>query len=200
LTPAAILGDFATLLRDRRWCSYTLCLGAAYSGLFAFLSGSSFVIIDFFGYPEQRFGLFFALVVLGYIVGTFSAGKLAGRLSTRTLVGYGSAIAAGAGAVMAALALARVDSVWAVVLPEAVFMLGAGIVMPQALAGGLAPYPHMAGTSSSLIGFSQMMLAAAAGILVGQFHDGTPLVMSLVIGASGAAALTGYLSMPPDYD
>lgn len=196
LNPAAILRDFGTLLRDRRWCSYTLCLSAAYAGLFAFLSGSAFVIIDFFGYPEQRFGLFFALVVCGYIGGTLTAGKLAGRLPTNTLVGYGSVIAAISGGAMAMLALARVDSVWAIVLPEAVFMLGAGIIMPQALAGGLAPYPHMAGTSSSLIGFIQMLLAAIAGILVGQFHDGTPLVMSLAVGIAGAAALISYATFP----
>lgn len=196
LTARAMLRDYGSLLRDRRWRGYTVCLSGVYAGLFAFLSGSTFIIIDFLGYPEQHFGLFFALVVCGYISGTLSAGKLAGRLPTRTLVGYGSAIAAGSGCLMAGLALAEVHNVWAIVLPQMVFMLGSGIVMPQALAGGLAPYPHMAGTSSALIGFIQMMSAAAVGALVGQLHDGTPLTMALAVGASGLVALLSYSRLP----
>ena len=93
---------------------------------------------------------------------------------------------------MAALALAGVFSPWAVVSPYILFMVGFGIIMPQSMAGALAPYPHCAGAPSSLFGFLQMAVPALAGGLVGQFHDGTSRTMAIAIGLGGVLALLAY--------
>ena len=193
LHPGALLRSYIALLRHPNWRWYALCLSFASSGLFAFLSGSPFVIIDFLGYEERQYGLFFAFIVAGYMGGTLVSGKLASRLSVNTLVGCGAALAATAGASMALLALWEVHSVWAVILPQTLFMFGAGVTMPQSMAGALAPFPQIAGTSSSLLGFCQMTLAACVGIWVGHHHDGTPLSMALAIGAMGLGCLGSYL-------
>ena len=117
------------------------------------------------------------------------AGRGVKRLGIDRLLGAGALTAAAGGVTMALLALLQVHSVWAVILPHMLFMAGTGIVMPQAMAGAMASYPEMAGTSSALLGFFQMALAALTGTLVGQFHDGTPLSMSLIIGAMGLLTL-----------
>jgi len=96
---------------------------------------------------------------------------------------------------MAGLAIAQVHSVWAIILPHMIYMVGTGIVMPQSMAGALAPFPHMAGTSSALLGFIQMTLAALVGVLVGHFHDGTPLSMALAIGSMGLLTLGSFVML-----
>ena len=40
-----------------------------------------------------------------------------------------------------------------------------GLVLPHAMAIALAPFPHIAGTASSLLGFIQMSLSATASAL-----------------------------------
>ena len=50
----------------------------------------------------------------------------------------------------------------------------------------------MAGSASALLGFIQMSLAAGLGMVVGQFHTGTPLVMTAVIAGCGLASLVVY--------
>ncbi|HHH38023.1 MAG TPA: Bcr/CflA family multidrug efflux MFS transporter [Sedimenticola sp.] len=184
-----LLGNYDRLLRDPAWRWYTLSCSFVFAGLFSFLSGSPFVIIDFYGYSEERYGLFFTLIVIGYMTGTQIAGRGVKRLGIDRLLGAGALTAAAGGVTMALLALLQVHSVWAVILPHMLFMAGTGIVMPQAMAGAMASYPEMAGTSSALLGFFQMALAALTGTLVGQFHDGTPLSMSLTIGAMGLLTL-----------
>ncbi|MES9914104.1 MAG: hypothetical protein ABW126_17110, partial [Candidatus Sedimenticola sp. 4PFRAG1] len=74
-----------------------------------------------------------------------------------------------------------------------IYMVGVGIVMPQAMAGALAPFPRIAGTSSALLGFIQMTFAAAVGILVGHFHDGSPRSMALSIAAMGLLTLISFI-------
>jgi len=194
-SPRRLLRNYGQLLRHRSWRWYTLCCSFVFAGLFSFLSGSPFVIIDFFGYQEQSYGLFFTLIVIGYMAGTLIAGRLVRRVGIDRLLGAGSLIAALGGGIMALLALYPVLSVWAIILPHIIYMVGCGIVMPQAMAGALAPFPEMAGTSSALLGFIQMTLAALVGVLVGQYHDGTPLSMSLSIGLMGILTLGSFMAL-----
>lgn len=190
-----LIRNYTTLLKHPTWRWYTLACSFVFAGLFSFLSGSSFVIIDFLGFREEQFGLFFALVVAGFMTGTIIAGRLARRIGINRLVGYGSVTAAIGGVLMAALALAGVHHVAAIIVPQMIYMMGVGIVMPQSMAGALAPFPQMAGTSSALLGFIQMSFAALVGVLVGHYHDGSPLSMALSIALMGLLTLVSFLRL-----
>ncbi len=194
-TARRLLHNYRRLLRHRSWRWYTLCCSFVFAGLFSFLSGSPFVIIDFFGYREQEYGLFFTLIVIGYMTGTLIAGRLVRRVGIDRLLGAGALLAALGGGGVTLLVLLPVHSVWAVILPQIIYMVGCGIVMPQAMAGALAPFPHIAGTSSALLGFIQMTLAALAGVLVGHYNDGSPLVMSLITGFMGLLTLGSFVAL-----
>lgn len=199
IRPLALLGTFRRLLGQRRFVGYTLTNACAFSGLFAYLSGSSFVLIEFLGVAPAHYGLLFTLVVLGFFVGSMTSGRYSRRLGRERLITLGTLCCALGGGGMAALSLADVFSPWAVVPPQMLFMAGFGIVMPQTMAGALAPNPDCAGTASSLFGFLQMGIAALGGALVGQFHDGTSHSMAVAIGLSGVLALLCYLGLarPP---
>ncbi|MBK1886559.1 Bcr/CflA family multidrug efflux MFS transporter [Marinobacter sp. DY40_1A1] len=189
----SLLRNYRTIGTDISFLSYTLTNALLFSGLFAFLSGSSFVLIDFLKVPPQQFGLYFAGIVAGYVTGNLSAIRLGSRLVPDQILVRGLIIAVAGGSLMAALALAEVFSVWAVILPQAVFMAGTGMVMPQTMAGAMANFPRMAGSASALFGFAQMAVAAFAGMLVGYLHDGTSLVMAATIAICAVASLAGYL-------
>ncbi len=194
-TPEHMLKNYATLLRHPTWRWYTLACSFVFGGLFSFLSGSSFVIIDFLGFGEEQFGLFFALVVLGFMAGTLIGGRLVRRTGYNWLIGAGSLVAAAGGVSMGLLAVMEVHHILAILLPHMIYRTGVGMVMPQAMAGALAPFPQMAGTSSALLGFIQMALAAFVGILVGHYHDGSPLSMALSIAAMGCLTLFSFLML-----
>ena len=193
LRPASLLKNYRIIGGDISFLGYTLTNSLIYSGLFAFISGSSFVLIDFLGVSAQDFGLYFALVVAGYVVGNLMAVQLGKRLLPDQILLRGLLLALAGGTVMASLAIAEVYSVWAVMLPQAVILCGTGMVLPQTMAGALANFPRMAGSASSLFGFAQMTIAAGSGALVGYLHDGTSLVMALVIALSAFAALASYV-------
>jgi len=61
------------------------------------------------------------------------------------------------------------------------------------MAGAMANFPRMAGSASALFGFAQMSVAAFAGMLVGYLHDGTSLVMAIIIAICAVASLGSYL-------
>jgi len=204
IQPRVILGNFRMLLGQRRFMGYTLTNASAFAGMFAFLSGSSFVLIEFLDVAPTRYGLYFAIGVAGFVCGTLLGGRLSRLLGTDRLIVAGAGLCALGGVSMAALALLEVHSVTAVMLPQTVFLAGLGMLMPQTIAGALMPFPQCAGSASSLLGFIQMTIAASYGVLVGQMHDGTPLPMALAIGLSGIVTLASYLLLvrpgAPDHD
>lgn len=191
-TIGTILKNYYALLHDRQYLGYLLTCSLSYAGLFCFLSGSSFVIIEYFAIPQQWFGMLFMLVVLGYISGTLLGGRLSYSRGHRELVSLGASVCMFAGLAMLGFALSEPSHVATSIGPMMVFMCGVGLVMPQSMAGALANYPHMAGSASGLLGFIQMTIAAITGIFVGHGYDGTPLVMSATIALMGVLTMAAY--------
>ncbi|MFG6176244.1 multidrug effflux MFS transporter [Halomonas sp. THAF12] len=195
IAPGAILANYRMLLGQRAFVGYTLTNAAAFAGMFAFLSGSSFVLIEYLGVSPGLYGVLFTLIVGGFFTGSMLSGRYSRRLGRDRLLSRATLLCALGGVVMAALALLGVHTTWAIILPHIVYMIGFGIVMPQSMAGALAPNPQCAGSASSLFGFLQMTIAALGGAMVGQFHDGTSHTMALAIGLSGVLALAAYVCL-----
>jgi DHA1 family bicyclomycin/chloramphenicol resistance-like MFS transporter len=187
--------DYTRVMGHRSWRWYTLVCSFVFCGLFAFLSGAPFVVIEHFGWAEEEFGWLFLLVVIGFISGSFSAARLSRRFGVDRQIMVGAILAALSGGSMLALAWLGVDRVAAVIAPMMFYMAAAGIVMPQAMAGAMAPFPERAGTASALLGFVQMSFAASAGVLVGHLHDGSPHSMAAAIALSGLLTLAGYAGL-----
>lgn len=78
------------------------------------------MIIDFLGYSEEQYGLFFALIVAGFMTGTLIADKLARKVGIDLLIGAGALIAASGGSAMAVLALLQAHHIAAIILPHMV--------------------------------------------------------------------------------
>ncbi len=190
--PGPIFRNYLALLTVRRYVGYMLTNACVYAGLFAFISGSPFVLIDLLGLEPQLFGFSFATIVVGYMAGTLTAGRLTLRLGIDTMVLTGSVVALASSVADGFLAWTGSLHVAAVVAPMFFYMVGVGIVMPNCMAGAIGPFPAMAGTASALLGFVQMGLAALIGVLVGQFHDGTQAPMTTAIAAMGVCTFAGY--------
>jgi DHA1 family bicyclomycin/chloramphenicol resistance-like MFS transporter len=180
---ASMAGNFRVLLADRQYVGCVLALGLSYSALFAFISGSSFLLIGTYGLSPAVYGLCFGLVVAGYIAGTQIAGRLVRRAGVDRLLLAGGWLGAAAGSAMLALRLGGVGHLAAVLAPMFFVTVSVGLAMPSAAARALAPYPKMAGAASSLMGFLQMGLAALVGLVVGHGVAGSQTVLPATVAA-----------------
>ena len=199
LRPARLLGNYILLFRDRSYVGYVLTVAGSYSGIFAFISGSSFVLIGRLQLSPFAYGLCFGGVVVGYMTGTFLAGRLSHRLGIDRMVRLGTLVSLAGGLLGAGLAAADVVSVAGIVGPMFLFIMGTGLALPNAMAGAVGPYPTMAGLASALLGFVQMLVAATVGVAVGHLHDGTALPMMGAVALMAAMAATAYRTLvtPP---
>jgi DHA1 family bicyclomycin/chloramphenicol resistance-like MFS transporter len=191
---ASILKGFRSLLAHGGYRTYVAFSALAYGGLFAFISGSSFVLQGIYGLSELPYAFSFAFMVLGFIGGTFLAQRVVSRLGLDGTIRLGVTALALGGAGMLALVGLGVPSSFAVTGPMAVYAVGVGLTMPQAMASAMMPFPDRAGAASSLLGICQMTFAALVGIGLGQFLGRSALPLPLVIATTGTLALLLFLS------
>ncbi len=193
LRPSRIAANYGLLLGHYPYCLQVLAGAMIYAGGFAYVSGSSFVLIDFMSVPASQFGFWFAFNVLGYIAGSIFVARSGSRFNKNQLAILGSGLALCSALLMVVLCLLEVYHPLLIVLPMSVYLAGVGISIPNAMASALAPFPQIAGTASALLGFVQMAAASAAGFVVGLLLIDNPLPMVMTIAVCAAVSLLLFL-------
>jgi DHA1 family bicyclomycin/chloramphenicol resistance-like MFS transporter len=94
----------------------------------------------------------------------------------------------GAGLAAATLAWAGVAHWLAIVLPFFAFLFGTALIVPNATAAALSPFPAYAGSASSLIGAIGFTAGALVSAALGAAFDGTARPMTTVAAFAGVAA------------
>ena len=193
--PGPLLRTYLDILRSPDFRAFAVPLTGSYGCLFAFISGSSYVLIGVLGISPALYGAAFGFVTLGFLVGTLLARRLQPQFGIRGTAMAGGLLLAAAGLTMTGLALAGIQTVAAVVVPVFFTLMAQGLVGPSCQVGGIAAFPRSAGAAAALLGFTMHMGAAAVGWWIGATHDGSTLPLSATIGAIGllTAVLTVFL-------
>lgn len=190
----SILKGFRILLGHAGYRVYVALSMLAYGGLFAFISGSSFVLQGLYGLDELTYAFSFAFVVMGFITGTTLAQRLVGPRGLDGTIRFGVMALALGGILMLVLVASGVPSSLAITGPMAVYGIGVGLTMPQSMASALMPFPARAGTASSLLGICQMTFAAVLGILLGQGLGASALPLPIAIATTGVLAFAVFMA------
>ena len=188
LHPLSILVNYGTLLRSPMFLIATFASGFLYAGFLAYLASSSFVYIDMLGVPVEYFGLTFITSVLGYMAGSGLSARLTKNYTSEQIVLAGAALAAMAAGTVWIGAQRLPDSIAVMMIPMMFYCMGIGLMLPNAMAIALSPFPYIAGTASALLGFVQMSLSAFATAIVGNYLVDSPApVLNFMLAISGLA-------------
>jgi len=178
LQPRTLVRTWISILRNPTFLAFSALSAASYGGLFTFLAASSFVFIRVLGTTATQYGLVMLCMSLVYLSGTFLCRRLLVRYGVRRTVAIAGGLSVTGGTAMGVMALAGVQSGWAIAVPHAIFMLGHGIHQPCGQSGAVGPFPHAAGAASALNGFLMMVVAFAIGQWLGTHMDGTVLPLT----------------------
>jgi DHA1 family bicyclomycin/chloramphenicol resistance-like MFS transporter len=191
-TPSSgMLASIGVVARHRGALAYVGMIAGGYGGLFAFISGSPFVLQTVYALTPFGYAVAFAIASVGYIGGSWLASKLVTRLGLDRTIGWGVLAFAVSGAAMIVATALAPGAVAGFVAPMTLYLFGLGLAMPQALAGALQPFPERAGAASSLIGCVQQSVAATTGALVAHALGDTawPLVIGIAVPGTAALAI-----------
>lgn len=189
--PARLLRNYRMLAGHRVFVVSTVLNGAIFAGLFGYVTAVPFVFIDIFAVRPDIFSTIFIFTVAGYFIGTAIATRLV-RLGGDRLIGIGVLVALAGGALMLLPVLIGFTHPVQIVFAMLVFLIGFGLVVPNAIANAMAPFPRVAGTASALFGFAQTSVAALGSIAVATTYDGTVRPMAATVFAAGLVAVVAH--------
>jgi DHA1 family bicyclomycin/chloramphenicol resistance-like MFS transporter len=182
---ASILQSYRTLAGNRSLLAHLGIVACSYAGLFAWISGSPFVLQNLYGLSPVSFGIAFAAASIGSLTGGAIATSLVTRIGLDRTIGLGTlALATGGLAMVAGQALGFAP-IASLVLSMVIYQIGLMLAMPQAIAGAMTPFPDRAGTTSSLVGVVQQISAALLGTVVGHAVSRSAWPLAGAIAAMG---------------
>ena len=190
--PAKLIGNYATLLSTRLYMGYVLCNAICYGGIFAFTSCSAYILIGLLKVPPDVFGALYAITVSAYGVGTLVASQITRRIGIQRMILFGGLIMTIFGEILVMLPMLGYFNIWTVVVPFAGFAFGTGFVFPSGQAGGISPYPKMAGAASSMLSCLQMSTAAVIGAVTARLLDGNMMPMAWAVFGMGPVLLLSF--------
>lgn len=188
LRPRQVLGDYARLLVARGFLGYTLIGGLSFAGMFAYIAGSPFVLMDLYGVAPEHYGWIFGFNALGLIVASQINARSLKTLGISVMLRRVVRVPPLAGTGLALAGLAGWLPLPLVLCGLFLFIASLGFLGPNSTAAALATHGQRAGTASALMGATQFSLATLAGSLVGIFHDGSARPLVLVMALCGVGA------------
>jgi DHA1 family bicyclomycin/chloramphenicol resistance-like MFS transporter len=186
--PADIARTFRTIATERQFLAPFATMLCAMVGVFAFVSNSAFALVNGLGVAPGTFAMLFATVMLGQITGAMLSSRLVMRIGMARLLRAGTVLAMVAGLAAAAAAWAGLRHPAALVLPFMLYLFGAALIIPNASALALQPFPRAAGTAASLMGAMQFAVGALVSTVLGAVFEGSARPMASAAALAGVGA------------
>ena len=187
----------AGLLRDRSFVGYAFAGGLTFGALFAYLSGSSFVLQQIYGLSPQLYSLTFALNGLGLIAASQVNARIVERVGPTRLLRRGLGFVVASALTLLVVVSVGGLSVWAVLVPMFVIVSSLSFVLPNSTALALADHAQVAGTASALLGLIQFLVGAIAAPLVGVAGPDSAVPMGVVMALFAVGALIALRAAGP---
>ncbi|MCW3073709.1 MAG: multidrug effflux transporter [Flaviaesturariibacter sp.] len=188
LRPAAILRSYASVLKVPQFYTYAFTGALAGSGLYAYISGSPFVFMQYFNVSEKAYGLVFASIALGLIISSQLNSLLLRRFKSRQIIRVALFCQTTIGLLLVTGTYLDLLGLEGTVILIFLFLSSQGFTFPNSSALSLAPFTTNAGSASALMGGIQMGIGALTSAAVSLFSNGTPMPMVIVM--AGCALLS----------
>lgn len=181
---AATARDIGSVLRRPRYLGYTLSFALAFSTMFAYISGSSFVLQEHLGLSTTAYAVAFGVNAGGIVLGGLLSARLVGRVRPRRLLEVATAVLA-ASAMGLLIVVLSGTPLWPTLVLLFVSVASLGFILGNGSALAQLEVRDIAGTGSALLGATQFGLGALASPLVGS----SPLAMAVVMVTASALSV-----------
>lgn len=188
---AGVMRTYLGLLRERGFLGYALTAGLMFAAMFAYISGSSFVLQDIYGLDAQEYSLVFGLNGIGIVVMGQVNARLVARFSERRLLATGVFVAIVGAVGMIAATMFELGLV-ALLIPLAFIVASLGLVMPNCMSLALAKHPDTAGSAAALLGVLQFVIGGISAPLVSLGGKETAVPMTVTMASFALLAMLSF--------
>jgi len=179
---------YSAIFHDRIFVGVAIIGAMTFSGLFAYLSSSSFLFQEVYGLNPQQFGLLFAINSLGVVAGVQISSRLVHRVPPQWILAFSTAVL-----LLSSLTIVLLDSLHVgllgILIPLWFFIAACGFGFPLVQVLGLVNHASEAGTAASVLGAVNFGLAGLISPIVGFFGIHNAVPMGAVMAATSVISI-----------
>jgi len=190
LKPMAVTKSFFKIIIHPQFYIYALTGSVAASGLYAYISGSPQVFIEFFGVNEKQYGWIFAIIAIGIISASQINTFMLRRYPSEKIIPVALMFQSVIGITLVTIAFFQASEFYSTIALIFLYISCQGFIFPNASALTLAAFGHNAGNASALMGAIQMGIGATASVAVSLLQDSTTMPMTGVMAFCSITALS----------
>ncbi|MCW8398780.1 multidrug effflux MFS transporter [Legionella sp. PATHC038] len=189
-----ILQNYGALLKSKIFLGYTLCACFACAGLIAYLTIAPFLFQNVLGLTPLEYGQLSIFIAGAICLSGIINSQLVMVKGVSYMLFIGVFLMISGGGIMLSFALAGILNVLTIMIPIALFSMGAGFTFINAFAGVFYPFPHIAGTVAALyVSLQDLTAALTSGfIAVTKIQGQLSLASILLVLGLGALAAWYY--------
>jgi len=189
-----LLKNFKDLLKHRRFIGFALVQGILFAGVFAYISGASFIYQKIYDVTPQVFSMLFALNGISLILGAQIVKLLAGRIKEDSILLIGLAIAFISGTIVLINVLLHGPLIM-LVIPLFFLNAAIGITGQTSFTLAMESQGHIAGSAAALLGVMPTILGAVTVPLVGISGEYSAVPFGVIIFTTSLLSIIAYVAL-----
>lgn len=193
LKPRPIILNFLSVIREPQFYTYTFTGAIAFSGLFAYVSGSPLVFMEVFHTDEKVYGWIFALLSVGFIGASQFNTLLLRKYKSEQIINTALICQLLVSFTLVFASFNGLLTLAPTIVLLFLFLCCIGLTNPNAAALSLAPFSKNAGSASALMGAIQMGMGALISVAISLFEEPSTLPMTAAMAGSSLLALCVFL-------
>ncbi|MBL0385227.1 multidrug effflux MFS transporter [Tumebacillus sp. ITR2] len=181
------LSTLGGIMKDRVFMGYAWSQGLVMASMFAYISGSPFVLQNVYGVSPQLYSLLFAINGIGIVLAGQVTGRLSSKVEAKKVLVTGLLMSL-LGAVL--LNIMFVSGIGLIGVMVSLFLIVScvGVVGPTSTSLAMQNHGRSAGSAAALLGVTQLFAGAIASPLVGLggSNNATPMGLVILVASVGA--------------
>lgn len=174
--------NYIFLLSSKKFMTYTLSVTFFYLAVYAFITASSNIYMNFYHVSAEVYSLLFGVNIIGVSLMSMVNRTLVRHFSLTKLLAFSTSIAFLFTIILVIMSKTNMFGIWGVIIPMFCFFSTNGIVAACSNAKALASIPNeVAGSAAAILGAFQYGSGIIPSILLAIFTDDSPFTMSLII-------------------
>ncbi|KTD40062.1 multidrug effflux MFS transporter [Legionella parisiensis] len=187
-----ILRNYYVLLKSKVFLGYTLCACFACAGLIAYLTIAPFLFQNVLGLSPLEYGQLSIFIASAICLSGIINSQLVMSKGVSYMLFMGVLLMIGGGGSMLSFALSGIINVPSIMIPIALFSIGAGLTFINAFAGVFHPFPQIAGTVAALYVSMQDLTSALTSGIIAMTKVQGPLPLAVILLVLGSSALAAW--------
>lgn len=189
LQAKTIMKNYLSLFKHPTYTYYLTIIGLCIGIVYNCLTEAPSLLIIIMHLSTKIFIVVALGVMLGFICGSLTSAYLSKRLAPTKIILIGILVILSSAAALATVVYLQKMTALSVLIPIDCLFVGIAMVLPISTASALAPFGHIAGSASAMLGFFQMSFASLSTGALSVFHTTSAYTLALSAAILGSAAL-----------